>query len=350
MNKKFFYFAIFFLLPLGMLLTTSSCEKNRKLRQIITAPQKMGITTREFIDEARQRPVVTEIWYPIEEQVPAKKAPGVWVRCDEARDAPLSTATGKYPLIIFSHGNGGDRLTTAWLAEILAANSYIVAAVDHWGNTWNNKIPELFVRPWERPKDISFVIEKLLQDPLLKDHIDQAKIGFVGYSLGGTTGVWIAGGKACLNENPRAEGTPQLELPKGVTQDVIDKVDFHEANLSYHDPRIRSMLVLAPALARLFDEKSLKKINIPVSIIAPESDRVVPIEQNAKCFAKNITRSKLFIVNGKADHYVFLNQVTVIGRRLIDVSLYNDDPSVDRHEVHETVSKIAVEFFDSTLR
>src|SRR5256885_8472094 len=52
-----------------------------------------------------------------------------------AQKAPLSAAATKRPLIVLSHGTGGGAATMAWLAETLASNGYIVAAVNNHGNT-----------------------------------------------------------------------------------------------------------------------------------------------------------------------------------------------------------------------
>src|SRR5690606_41854760 len=61
------------------------------------------------------------------------------------RDA--KTIKGQYPLVLFSHGNGGSRLSMEWLAQSLVKSGYIVAAVDHWGNTHDNKIGIEFLKP-----------------------------------------------------------------------------------------------------------------------------------------------------------------------------------------------------------
>ena len=176
------------------LFVFTSCSWNTS-STIILHPKKTGICTVRFHDQSRQRPLITEVWYPIDENTPAENVQGLWLRCAEARDAPIKAAKKKYPLIVMSHGNGGDRMNNSWLAEILASNGYIVASVDHHGNTWNNKIAECFIKIWERPQDVSFVVDQLLEHEWLSKHINHKKIGFIGYSLGGHTGIWIAGGK-----------------------------------------------------------------------------------------------------------------------------------------------------------
>jgi predicted dienelactone hydrolase len=208
------------------LLTFPGCEWGKQSKSIVLQPQKCGIATLRFYDENRHRPLLTEVWYPVEEQVPAEPVNGVWVRCPEARDAPISSSLKKYPLVVMSHGNGGDRMNSAWLAEILAANGYIVAAMDHHGNTWNNQIAELFLKIWERPKDVSFVIDQLLQNSNFASYINAEKIGFVGYSLGGHTGVWLAGGRVDYFDKSLLNTLPPDQLPSSATPELIDTVDF----------------------------------------------------------------------------------------------------------------------------
>lgn len=44
-------------------------------------------------------------------------------------------APGPFPLVVYSHGNGGLRYVSAFLTEHLASHGFIVVAPDHVGNT-----------------------------------------------------------------------------------------------------------------------------------------------------------------------------------------------------------------------
>lgn len=322
---------------------------SQHLHSIILHPQKTGITTLSFFDPARNRPLVTEVWYPVDMDAPSKAPSGIWLRCEESRDQPLAANKTKYPLIIMSHGNGGDRFNISWLAEILAANGYIAAAMDHYGNTWNNKIPELYAKPWERPRDISFVLDQLLAHPQFKDHIDENRVGFAGYSLGGATGMWIAGAQITGVKPQEICSICASELPDFVTSDVLSTIDFHEALHSYHDPRFSAIFTMAPALGWLFDPASLHKIKIPICIVSTNKDQVVPFEKNARLFAKEIKKSTLKLIKNEGDHYVFLNCASLIGKRLLEPRFFEDPAHIDRSYVHEEVGAIAVNFFDKNL-
>jgi predicted dienelactone hydrolase len=351
MNKKHLKWIFYFAAPWILIIPfNGGLNLSKSFKTIILQPQKTGITTLHYFDQSRNRPIVTEAWYPVDKDIPAQASTGFWLRCDEARDAPLSNASSKYPLIMMSHGSGADRYTISWLAEVLAANGYIVAAMDHFGNTWNNKIPEYYARPWERPMDVSFVLDRLLESSPFKDRIDQNKIGFAGYSLGGATGIWIAGAEAATHDLEYIKSHCIREVGDIVPMNIVEKIDFNQAKGSFLDERISAMVLMAPALGWLFDEKSLAKIAIPIFIFATENDQVVPIEKNAKIFAKKISCASLKIFSGDANHYVFLNRATVVGKRFLD-SKYSTDPgSIDRAKVHEAIAKRAVIFFDDKLR
>lgn len=312
-------------------------------------PSKTGITTLEFYDAERGRPIVTEIWYPIHAETPSKPSCGFWMRCEEARDAPLSKANVLYPLIMMSHGNGGDRFNLAWLAEILAANGFVVAAIDHYGNTWNNKIPQCFATPWERPKDISFALSELLKSPFLEGRIDPEKIGFAGYSLGGATGMWIAGGKIAQIPAEKIGEFCTNEMPGIVSEELASQIDFNQAKKDYADSRVSAVFAIAPALGDLFDSNSLKAVEIPVCIIAAAKDQITPFERNAKWFSRQLSRATLKVFENDCTHYVFLSRASLIGKRVLESRFCEDPDSVDRLKIHQEVGKTAVQFFNSSL-
>lgn len=351
MQNKSLRWALYCLLPLALLILPFAAPLNWKgyFKTFVLNPQKTGIMTLNYHDETRNRPLVTEVWYPVDEQVSCQNPPGLWIRCSEARGAPISSKEQRYPLIIMSHGSGGDRYNISWLAEVFASNGYIVVAMDHYGNTWNNKIPELYIQPWERPKDISFVLDKILSESPFKDRIDVQRIGFTGYSLGGATGMWIAGARATNLNLDMVRAHSSQELGGIVSPELIDTIDYTPATASYRDPRISAVVVMAPALGWMFAESSLEQIDIPILIVAPEKDAVVPTEKNARRFAKTVGKASLHILSGEATHYVFLNCATAMGKRILDTRYSEDPPSVDRKKIHDFVAKRSLEFFDKNL-
>ena len=140
------------------------------------------------------------------------------------------------------------------------------------------------------------------------------------------------------------------DLADVVPMELLDQIDFREAYGSYRDKRISAVMVMAPALGWMFDEDSLTKIDLPVFIIAPEKDAVVPTEKNAKIFAKKITKATLQILRGEATHYVFLNRANAMGKRFLEPRFCENPASIDRQKLHNDIAKNSVSFFDEKLK
>lgn len=154
--------------------------------------KEIGQMSLEFYDDKRSRPIKLELWYPTFDSLKeSDKIFSPFRREYTVYDATLPAK--KLPLIFISHGNGGNRLSLEWLAQSLVQNGYLVAAPDHWRNTLDNSIAIEFVKPWERPLDISFCLTRLLEDRKFKEVIDESKIGVLGFSYGGYTVLALAG-------------------------------------------------------------------------------------------------------------------------------------------------------------
>lgn len=321
----------------------------------------IGETTIHFNDRVRKRPLVTEVWYPTSDTI-QKHNTGFqpFVRIETVKDGKI--AEGKFPLIMISHGTGGGRLTLEWLADALVQHGFIVAAVDHWGNTYENKIPIDFVTPWERPQDISFVLTGLLNDAKFGPAIDQNRIGAAGFSIGGYTTIALSGGRlnyeALKNYSNTTGGKQEMTLPEfpGLADFIKngggDKVDesFRKSPKRLKDDRIKAFFAISPAIGQGFVNKSqFKEVNKSLYIVEVENDHITPYKTNAEQYHKLIPASQYLLIKGKADHYVFLGEAAEPVKKQAPV-YFTDDPSVNRHQVHQQVGGLAVEFFKEKLK
>src|SRR5262249_11173604 len=145
-----------------------------------------------------------------------------------------------------------------------------------------------FVLWWERARDLSVVVDKMLADPEFAGAIDARRIGAAGFSLGGYTMIEIAGGITRRSlytdfcRSPRADGIcvdppefpgltakfNEAEQAAAKDKDTETQVSLTHASDSYRDPRVRAVFAMAPALGPAFDPPSLQKISIPVAIVA----------------------------------------------------------------------------------
>lgn len=311
--------------------------------------ENTGVRTLHYEDAARHRPVVVELWYPTSKPGPADQvepSDAVWVHPKEVRDVPLADSAKKYPLIVLSHGHAGDRRNFSWLAESLVRDGYVVASVEHHGNSWRSYSPLTSLRFWERPRDITFAISQILKEPALKGKLDANRIGFVGYSLGGMTGLALAGAKA---ENVKQVVLKQRENFKEIDPELIEKVDFTEAQTSFAEPRIRAMVLLSPATF-IYTPQSLKSVKIPVALVASIGDEVLPFEEHALKLITNLVPAKLKVFHKRVSHYVFLPKVSETGMTVIREEIRADSVESDRSTIHGEVAQFTSDFFKDQLK
>ena len=254
-----------------------------------------------------------------------------------------------------------------WLGAALASHGYIAAAVNHPGNNALEPYTAAgFSLWWERARDLSEVIDKMLPDGEFGAHIDSSRIGAAGFSLGGYTMIEIAGGisdRAAFEEfckSPAADAIcqsppefPQLvdyfkRLDETAKGDAEIASSISKEKESHRDARVRAVFAIAPALGPAFRPAELKKIAIPVQIVAGIDDDNVPIASSAKYFAANIPGSKLVLLQGGVQHYQFLASCTAAGRKNLPL-LCTDRPGVDRDSVHDKTAAMAVDFFNARL-
>ena len=210
-------------------------------------PYPVGVTTMLLVDHSRTDPatngprsLMTEIWYPATDDTRGlpknrlldfflkNKAPefsvlllaafGVDIAQADTRFQNISVRDarirdGVYPLLLFSHGNGGLRMQNAFWCEHMASHGYIVMAPDHTGNCAVTFIDGKIVlmensdegrkrSSADRPKDLSFLIDAMDRmnkggDSRFFGRVDLEHIGAAGHSFGGYTCTWIT------NQEPR---------------------------------------------------------------------------------------------------------------------------------------------------
>jgi predicted dienelactone hydrolase len=337
----------------------------------------VGMVTRPYVDTSRMnwartgpRPLQTEIWYPVDSATRRETIFGgpiaeqIFVPVEVAPAATLSARSQKYPLIVMSHGTGGSAAMMMWLGTYLAANGYIVAAVNHHGNTSTERepAPQGFLLYWERATDLKMVIDSLLRDPVFGKRIDGRRIGAAGFSLGGYTAIAAAGGRFsqstfdgfCVSTKRDFTCEPQNEFPEARAKfallrdsDVVVRESLRRSDASYHDRRIKSVFAIAPALGSGFTADGLRPVNVPVHIVVGNGDTVAPPLTNADRYVSLIKGAKLTVLPGAVGHYTFLHECTPRGVQLL--AICQDAPGVNRRAIHESVRELALIFFNSVL-
>lgn len=370
-----YYLRLLLAATLGWHSSGSEAPAQRNVNSSAQTRVKVGMVTRDFVDEARKnwqgtapRPLKTAIWYPAaatatKEETIFGGAPAeqLFAPVTVAPDAEISTASRNYPLVLLSHGTGGSAVQIMWLGYYLAARGYIVAAVNHHGNTGaeQRRAAQGFLLYWERARDLTAVLDKLLADPVFGAHINRNRIGAAGFSLGGYTVISLAGAVFSPQEfeafcrSPRRDFTcgPQPEFPDAPRlfeelkkTDPVVRESLRRARDSYRDKRIKRVFAIAPALGSGFTKAGLGEVKIPVHIVIGQADKVTPLATNAQRYANLIKGASLTILPGQIGHYTFLAECTPRGKAVIDIC--RDAEGVDRAQVHRQVAQLAFELFE----
>lgn len=339
-------------------------------------PSKVGMIQRIFVDEQRKnwlgnapRPISTVVWYPTlsaekeENIVIGNPEKPIFISGAAIRNAEISASKKNYPLIVLSHGTGGSALQMMWLGQYLASRGFIVAAINHHGNTGaeENYAPQPFALWWERTQDLKVAINKLLADSQIGKHIDAKKIGAAGFSIGGTTVTSLAGGVFSIDDyyrfcasaqrdatcvSPPEYATAMKEFEELKTKDQIVVESLKRAGDSFRDKRVKAVFAIAPALGSSFTETSLQSIKIPFEIVVGDADKMTPAKTNAQRIAQSVKKSNLTILPN-VTHYTFLGECTDFGKTILPIC--RDEQEVDRSAARQKVRQMAAEFFRKNL-
>lgn len=162
-----------------------------------------------------------------------------------------ASASEKHPLVVFSHGFGSYHQGCRHIAQYLARNGYVVAAVDFPLSNMRSPAgsPQL-LDVSNQPGDVSAVIDELLRlnsvaDSPLYERIDVDRVGAMGLSLGGLTTALVS---------------------------------FHP---DLKDERIDAMAAFAPPLEAFSENFFATRADLPSLIISGSKDRIVPEPANA---------------------------------------------------------------------
>ncbi|MEO2237290.1 MAG: hypothetical protein ABGW95_03485 [Candidatus Poseidoniia archaeon] len=124
--------------------------------------------------------------------------------------------------------------------------------------------------------------------------------------------------------------------------------DLAFADDSYRDPRVRSVLAFAPAVAQAFDAQGLAEINIPVHIVGSRNDALTLFHLNAERYATLIANAELEVVE-RGGHFVYLSNCNETGRSVAPQVCIDEDPQTNRAAIHENLAESAYRFFSDTL-
>jgi predicted dienelactone hydrolase len=198
------------------------------------------------------------IWYPcaaVPQSVPlGGLAVPFFDPLQGVKDCPV-TGT-KLPLVIVSHGRNGWFGLHHDVEEALADAGFVVAAINHPGDTPNDSSKRDTLSLWaSRPEDMVRLLDFMLNDWKDKASVDRTRVGFFGFSFGGYTGLVLAGARPdfgrfasfCTDKTGPCGQLHNGENPPSPP----------------HDARIRAAVIVDP-VTEVFTQDNLAAIKIPL--------------------------------------------------------------------------------------
>ena len=254
-------------------------------------------------------------------------------------------------LILLSHGIGGTELGHSVLAQALARSGYLVAALRHPGDNWQDrslmeKSPERYFD--ERPRQASRVIDRVLADPAWKERIatdgQGPRVGALGHSAGGYTVLALAGAmpdlsrmrQHCLVEAADDPIFCSLGRPAGAMPPTP----------SLKDARVRAVVAMAPT-GVLLTAESLAAVRSATLIYAAELDRFLVPRFHAEWVARNLPATKLRRVPN-AWHFAFMDTPSM-ALPSPDGDVAANPPGFDREAFQKQLAVEITAFFDKSF-
>lgn len=288
----------------------------------------------------RDVPLSVHIWYPATEGPPELIGQNALFYGHHVRpDAPLPS---RAPVVVLSHGSGGNAVQLGWLAAHLANKGYLVIAADHPGTTSRDSLPARTVMVWERTADVSAPLDWLdaggLPGFTAADGVTAA-----GFSLGGHTALAAGGLRlskaafiAYCDRNRGKVDCGWLQAG-GVDFDAIDAARY-EADLS--DRRITRVIAMDPALPQAATKASLAAMALPVLILNLGDLDTIPDAMRADGIAARMPRARHVTLPGAA-HFSALPRCSWLGVAVIglagDDNICSDRGLRPRDEVQQDI-------------
>ena len=295
----------------------------------VAAENPVGFKTVTLPDAQNNRPLELVVWYPATTTAKATLIAdsAVFIGALAVPDAP--PAAGEHPLVVLSHGYGGNWGKQVWLASALAHQGYIVAAVNHPGTTTKDRNLQTAAQLWQRPADLSRVIDAVLAQPKPFGAVANGQIAAVGHSLGGWTVLEIAGARFDPDLFSRdCSAHPKLGGCMGYQEMNPAGTPAGKARLAadLSDKRVTAIVSLDLGLSRGFTDASLAALPVPALVIAGgvPSEDMDPQLESADMVKRLPEATTKYVEIADATHFSFMSICKPGGMALIEESSPGD--------------------------
>jgi predicted dienelactone hydrolase len=258
----------------------------------------------------------------------------------------LPEGAGPHPVVIISHGAGGNRDTHYAQAQHLASHGYAVLCVEHSGSNTDkmkegipifHNLKKMIHDSHEvlgRPKDVSFALNQAAMwnqaDPKLKGRFDFSRVGVMGHSFGAYTVLAVSGARPALDWIE-----PKIQPGSGLGPDLSDS-------------RVKCGIALSPQGPGdpFFLKESYSSIRIPILGISGTKDD----QQNGDPATARIDSFKLWPAMKDQSGFVWLTGAAHLDFTDSTGGSPSGRSSANRADVQKVVRAAGLLFFNSCLK
>jgi predicted dienelactone hydrolase len=303
--------------------------------------------TRVMVPDPEDRPLEVAIWHPSSGPTSSKPL-GPFTQV-VVPDGPVTGA--HLPLILVSEGAFGSPWSHYDTALELARAGFVVAAVMHTGDNYRDQSYAGNRRDLiGRPRQMHRVTDYMLGSWPARAQLDPARVGIFGFSLGGFTALVEIGGIPDLRQMARLcadhADAPECRFIRDRHGDQLDPMPASEPKW-VHDARIRAAVIVAPAVAFLFEPDGLRLVKVPVQLWHAEGDEQSPNRWNSDVVRELLHVSEEHTAPGTG-HYAFLAPCNAALASAVP-AICEDAPGFDRSAFHRDFDNEVIAFFKARL-
>lgn len=264
---------------------------------------------------------------------------GVWL--------PTEAAAEPRPLIVISHGNGGDFRSHHDTAAAMAKAGFVVAALTHTGDNWRDQSRATDIVG--RTRQLSVLIDYMSKGWSARAGIDAGRIGAFGFSAGGFTVLAAAGGDPDLGRlTDHCSANPGFYDCRLIGQHAGTVKEAAAAPRLPHDARLKALVVAAPALGFTFTKDGLRNVTQPIQLWQAGADQILPAPFYVEPVRDALpTPPEYHRVEG-ATHFDFLPPCSPKLAAAAPL-ICTPTPEFDRAAFHDALNDEVIRFFKAQL-
>ncbi|WGW04890.1 alpha/beta hydrolase family protein [Tropicibacter oceani] len=321
-------------ITLGFLSTQASADPFAGVRDI------------EIMAPHHGRSMQAAVWYPAQQggtpEVYAENA--VFYGTEILRDA--APAKGHHPVVLLSHGLGGNIRSLQWLSAGLAARGAVVIDVNHPNSTTGDMDVLAGMNHGTRAQDMSTALDWLQASefaPMLSDQVMAAGFSFGGWtalSLGGVRGNLDGYATSCDAAQGRSSHCLDLERA-GVDLHALDAAQW---NADFSDARVTQVAAIDPGLHWGVTSKDVTGLNVPLLLIGlgegPDRLYAADFSDTGSGFGALVPQAQVELIV-PANHFAILPECKPAGEDILkeekDDPVCTDPEGSDRAAIHAQI-------------